>query len=121
MDKEYFDSSASKVRYTPFGIFVDQAGYTPERRKIAVMPFEADDFTVCDENGNVVFTGKTVHFGYDEDSGDTVCTADFSELKTEGSYRVHADGRTWYEICAPVSGWMAGGMLGLQDDKYDRH
>ena len=34
---------------------------------------------------------------------------------------VHADGRTWYEICAPVSGWMAGGMLGLQDDKYDRH
>lgn len=94
MDKEYFDSSASKVRYTPFDIFVDQAGYTPERRKIAVMPFEADDFTVCDENGNVVFTGKTVHFGYDEDSGDTVCTADFSELKTEGSYRVHAGGRT---------------------------
>ena len=34
---------------------------------------------------------------------------------------VHADGRTWYEICAPVSGWMAGGMLGLQDDKFDRH
>jgi endoglucanase len=93
MDKEYFDSSAPKVRYTPFGIFVDQAGYTPERRKIAVMPFDADDFTVCDENGNVVFTGKTAHFGYDEDSGDTVFTADFSELKTEGSYRVHAGGR----------------------------
>ena len=33
---------------------------------------------------------------------------------------VHADGRTWYEISAPINGWMAGGMLGLQDDKYDR-
>ncbi|SEK58147.1 glycoside hydrolase family 9 protein [Ruminococcus albus] len=94
MDKEYFDSSAAKIKYTPFGIFVDQAGYTPERRKIAVMPFEAEDFTVCDENGDTVFSGKTAYFGYDEDSGDTVRTADFSELKAEGIYRVHAGGRT---------------------------
>ena len=33
---------------------------------------------------------------------------------------IHADGRTWYEISAPVKGFMAGGMLGLQDDKYNR-
>ena len=31
---------------------------------------------------------------------------------------VHADGRSWYEISAPVKGWMAGGLLGLQDDKF---
>lgn len=94
MDKKYFDSSAAEIKYTPFGIFVDQAGYTPDRRKIAVMPFDAEDFTVCDDKGDIVFEGKTVYFGYDEDSGDTVRTADFSELKTEGIYRVHAGGRT---------------------------
>ena len=31
---------------------------------------------------------------------------------------VHAAGRTWYEISAPVKGWMAGGLIGLQDDKF---
>ena len=28
---------------------------------------------------------------------------------------VRADGRTWYELNAPVYGWMAGGMIGLAD------
>ena len=28
---------------------------------------------------------------------------------------VRADGRTWYELTAPVYGWMAGAMIGLAD------
>ncbi|MBO7710220.1 MAG: Blp family class II bacteriocin [Lachnospiraceae bacterium] len=28
---------------------------------------------------------------------------------------VRADGRTWYEVNAPVYGWMAGSLIGLAD------
>ena len=93
MDRKYFESSGEAKR-TPFGIFVDQAGYSPRRKKLAVMPFEADEFSVCDNSGRTVFTGSTSCFGFDEDSGDTVYTADFSELTEEGSYRVCAGGKT---------------------------
>lgn len=94
MDRIYFDRDTSKLKKTPFGIFVDQAGYTPERRKVAVLPFEAESFTVVDEDGSTVFSGKTAFFGFDKSSGDTVYTADFSELRREGTYRVTADGKS---------------------------
>ncbi|MCC8195361.1 MAG: glycoside hydrolase family 9 protein [Ruminococcus sp.] len=71
-------------------IHINQAGYLPESEKIAVLPFQAETFKVIDTDGNVAFEGKCTRFGFDENSGDTVCKADFSELKTDGEYRVVA-------------------------------
>ncbi len=94
MNRKYFDRDISKLTSSPFGIFVDQAGYTPDSIKTAVMPFECSEFTVIDEDEKTVFSGKTKLFGYDESSGDTVYSADLSQLTAKGTYRVCADGRT---------------------------
>ena len=69
-------------------IHINQAGYLPDSEKIAVLPFPAESFRVVDTNGSIVFEGKCVKFGFDENSGDTVYKADFSELTAEGEYRV---------------------------------
>ncbi|MBQ8826775.1 MAG: glycoside hydrolase family 9 protein [Oscillospiraceae bacterium] len=74
-------------------IFLNQAGFAPNADKTAYLPFKADSFTVEDENGNTVFTGIPSFYGFDEASGDEVCTADFSSLKEKGRYRVRADGK----------------------------
>ncbi len=94
MDRKYFDRDPSQIRTTPFGIFTDQAGYEPKSRKTAVIPSECDSFAVTDMNGNIVFTGKTYHHGYDEQSGDDVYTADFTDFDIEGRYRITAGGMT---------------------------
>lgn len=94
MDRKYFERDISKLKKTPFGIFVDQAGYLPESEKRAVMPFECESFEVTDAGGKVCFTGKTERFGFDSASGDEVCIADFSGLKEKGTYKVNAGGRT---------------------------
>lgn len=79
---------------TPFRIFVDQAGYLPESRKIAVMPFGTDVFAVTDENGEKLYEGDVIRYGKDEISGDDVYLADFSEFRRPGSYRITASGKT---------------------------
>ena len=93
MDKTYFDRETAEIRRTPFDIFVNQGGYLPDGGKIAVMPFECENFTVISEEGETVFSGKTEYFGLDEFSGDTVYRADFSALKKCGTYRVCADNK----------------------------
>ncbi|MDE6593918.1 MAG: glycoside hydrolase family 9 protein [Oscillospiraceae bacterium] len=90
MDYNIKDRDAAKC---PFGIFADQAGYFPEARKRAVIPFKCSEFSVVKGEGNVVFTGKTEYFGFDEPSGDEVYIADFSEIKDEGCYRITAGGQ----------------------------
>ncbi len=75
-------------------IHINQAGYLPESEKIAVIPFPADSFRVFDRSGNAVFDGVCTKFGFDENSGDTVCKADFSALTNEGEYRIEAGGAT---------------------------
>ncbi len=105
MDKTYFDREEAAVRRSPFGIFVNQAGYKPQDKKTAVMPFPCDRFDVVNENGDIVFSGNTRHFGVDTQSGDDVYTADFSALDTDGRYRINADGKTSaiFEIGADVN------------------
>ena len=98
MNRQYFFRDASKLRTTPFGIFTDQAGYPSESRKTAVMPFSADEFTVTDREGNIKYKGKPNCFGHDENSGDTVSIADFSQLKEHGIYRVCSCGKTSAEF-----------------------
>ncbi|MBR6102434.1 MAG: hypothetical protein IKP95_08405 [Ruminococcus sp.] len=93
MNRKYFERDRSHLKTTPFGIFTDQAGYFPDSVKRAVLPFECDRFDITDLSGNVVYSGETAPFGFDEASGDSVCTADFSALRREGEYRVTAAGR----------------------------
>jgi len=99
INKKYFEQTPSVLRTTPFGIFVNQAGYYKNSNKIAVIPFACDDFTVVDLNGNIKYFGKTVSFGYDDASGDYVWIADFSELTESGYYCVRAGGRTSAMFC----------------------
>ncbi|MBR4223721.1 MAG: glycoside hydrolase family 9 protein [Oscillospiraceae bacterium] len=94
MERKYFERDLTHIRSTPFGIHTDQAGYMPDARKIAVIPFECGVFEVTDGDGRICFTGKTCHHGYDAASGDDVYTADFSDLTAEGIYRVRAGGKT---------------------------
>ena len=93
MNRKYFERDVSQLRTTPFGIYVDQAGYFPHCRKTAVMPFAADTFDVTDEAGSTVLSGSTSHHGFDEASGDDVYLADISALPC-GRYRVNAGGKT---------------------------
>ena len=93
MNRKYFEREAAHIKTTPFGIFVDQAGYLPESRKIAVLPFEAESFELADESGSVRYTGKTSYFGKDEASGDDIRLADFSGFREPGKYRVRAEGQ----------------------------
>ena len=91
MSNVFFDGTKEVSNGRP-QIFVDQAGYFPESRKTAVLPFPADMFSIVDENGEKYFEGAVSHFGYDECSGDDVYIADFSSFKRSGSYRISAGG-----------------------------
>lgn len=71
-------------------IFVNQAGYYPADIKKAVLNFPAEVFSVVDEDGKEVLTGKCSRFGFDRASGDEVYIADFSALTTGGGYRICA-------------------------------
>lgn len=73
-------------------IHVDQVGYLPRDKKIAVLNFETDGFRIEDETGAVVLSGKTVHFGTDEISGEDTYVADFTSLRTPGTYKILAEG-----------------------------
>ena len=76
------------VKMCPFKIFVDQAGYYPDSRKIAVMNFPCESFRIIDGGGVCRYEGKAELFGYDENSGDTVYRGDFSDFEENGTYRV---------------------------------
>lgn len=73
-------------------IFICQAGYRPTGFKKAALNFKADEFAVVSADGNVRTRGKTVHFGYDELSGDDIYIADFSDFTENGRFFVSADG-----------------------------
>ncbi len=94
MNRKYFDTTPKTPRVSPFGIFVDQAGYYPDSTKKAVIPFECDRFEVMDINGEVRYSGNTVYAGFDKASGDDVRLADLSGLSETGNYCVKAGGRT---------------------------
>jgi len=106
MDRKYFERDASHLRTTPFGIFIDQAGYLPESEKRAVLPSGCENFDIIGTDGSVRYTGKTLSFGYDEASGDDVCIADFSDFSEEGTFRIR-------------SGDKLSAMFGIGGSVYD--
>lgn len=73
-------------------IWVNQVGYLPDSRKRAILNYDASEYQVIDEKGQVVYSGKPVHFGTDDISGEDIYVAEFDDLKPEGTYRVCADG-----------------------------
>ncbi len=93
MDKTYFDRETAEIRRNPFDIFVNQAGYKSESVKTAVIPFPCDSFDIVDEAGETVFSGDTSCYGYDECSGDNVYTADFTDFRKCGKYRIRVQGK----------------------------
>jgi endoglucanase len=74
-------------------ILTNQLGYFPTLAKKATFLCTDKDgmeFYLKDSSGNTVYTGTSVYFGYDEDSGDTVHILDFSDYETEGTYYLEA-------------------------------
>lgn len=70
-------------------ISVNQIGYLLQGEKLAAFTGPEHDFKVVDmDSGTVVFEGKTSPAKYDEVSGVSVHTGDFSEVRTEGRYRI---------------------------------
>lgn len=79
-------------------ILVNQAGYPPGAEKVALIRADAGKFEVIDAaTGKPVFKGTSGDPLYWELSGDTVRAADFSVLKTEGTYRICLEDS---EICS---------------------
>ncbi len=74
-----------------FPIYVNQAGYFPNQKKMAVMTEACSSFQVKDMQGNVHFEGTWYCFGEDALSGDTVYQGDFSGLNTPGRYVIETE------------------------------
>lgn len=81
----------SPLRGFNTSIFVNQAGYLPGSKKIAIITSSTESFCVIDENGNKVYSGNTAYFGKDKYSQDTVCFADFSKVTERGRYCIELD------------------------------
>ena len=74
-------------------ILTNQVGYFSDRAKRATLLCtnkSGVDFEVIDSSGKSVYSGKSEYFGYDDDSGDTVHTLDFSDVKDKGTYHIEA-------------------------------
>jgi endoglucanase len=70
-------------------ILVNQVGYYPNSKKIALLRSKTETFNIVeDSTGSVVFTGKPGSFAYWDLSGDSVSTADFSTVTAPGKYRL---------------------------------
>ncbi len=95
------DYSGLKNNY----ISVNQLGYLPNAKKVAVLGDNAGDinykaskisvtggaaFKVVDKSGKAVFEGTGSSAIKDGDSGDTVVKLDFSEVTTPGTYHIES-------------------------------
>ncbi len=93
-------------------ISVNQIGYYPELKKVAVFSDNSGDilygsssismskdtyeFELVDSaSGKVVYTGTSGKKMYDADSDDNVCKLDFSDFKTPGRYFLRIAGEKW--------------------------
>ena len=81
-------------------IKVNQVGYQPDAMKTAVFSdISAKTFQVVNvENGDVAFEGTLSKATHDEGADEDVCTGDFSDLKTEGTFKVVAGDEESYEF-----------------------
>ncbi len=74
-------------------IHVSQAGYRPGDRKFFVATVPVDRFTIVDAGtGEVVYRGRAVRWGFDEDSQQEIYWGRFHSLDVPGTYRVVIEG-----------------------------
>ncbi len=74
-------------------IHVNQVGYRPDDKKIAIICGGEGRFELVDEkSGEVVFKGETTELVRDGLSGDRVSYADFSSVKKQGRYYLTLSG-----------------------------
>ena len=77
-------------------INLNQLGYLPDDQKVAVVKSKSKikgDFTVVDAlTGKAVYSGKISRQRYNRASGEQTAQADFSALKTEGTFKLVAEG-----------------------------
>lgn len=82
------------------GIHVDQVGYLTNHDKVAMVADAKDKtFEIIDTKTNkVVFTGKLSAPKYDAMSEETLSKADFTNLKTPGTYILKVGNRESYDF-----------------------
>ena len=76
------------------GILTNQLGYFADFEKKATLLSDSSSeikFSLVDESGSEVYSGKSEVFGLDEDSGDMVHILDFSKADKPGIYKLVAD------------------------------
>ncbi len=71
-------------------VFINQAGYLPDQKKLVYACDDADSFCVVDAvNGAIRFRGRLVQSSTkDAATGLFICTGDFSPLNQDGTYKV---------------------------------
>ena len=70
-------------------IHINQLGYKPNDKKVAIINGIYDKFTVIEkDSGKEVLSKKLEGKVKDMSSGDTVCYADFTELTIDGTYYI---------------------------------
>ena len=67
-------------------IFLNQLGFMPGDLKLAHATEGEDEFTVRNASGKIVISGRFSMPVYDEASGSSVSTADFTSLEEDGAY-----------------------------------
>ncbi len=72
-------------------IRLNSIGYLPEAEKKATIAATSGDFVVVNSSGTAVLTGRTTSVN-DTDTNEQVSIADFSSVKTEGSYTLLVPG-----------------------------
>lgn len=87
---EHSLNKSPEKRYNK-SIFVNQLGYLPCEKKVAVFNKETASFKVADTSGKIVLEGKTTKLGLDKYSEDEIWQGDFSQIKECGSYNVYND------------------------------
>ena len=96
----------------PAQISVNQTGYFPTGEKIASLAMESvnpTDWSLLNNKGEVVQSGKTIIKGLDAASGDFIQIIDFSTYQAEGSgYRISAAGLE--SVPFSISGDIYGGL-----------
>ncbi len=70
------------------GIYVNQVGYLPKAKKIAVSTFPCNFQLINVESQKNVFDGTTTEHGLDNCSGENTYQIDFSDITTVGSYYI---------------------------------
>ncbi len=89
-------------------LFINQLGYLPESRKIAVLAepgaataapsVQPDKVKVINGQGECILEKEAMFSGYDESAGDFVWQFDFSEITAPGTYRLTAGEVTSYSF-----------------------